>query len=129
MSAEEPTFFDAADDCRRHNIKLGLSPDSCRTFYDEQGRQKYWSFESTCIMHDDGDHEVRPFQRACRRVIEDRFAHMRRRPYNDALAFSGVPFRENIFGYETVLLLDMHRNGQVWELELAGIAEGVAYHC
>ncbi len=124
-SAEEPTFFENAEACRVHNRKQGLNPDSCRTFVDEAGKEKYWSFESTCIMHDDGDHEVRPFQRACRQVIEAHFTTLRRRPLQRGMAELGSPYRENIYGYEPVLALEMQRKGQEWNLEVIGVSMGV----
>ncbi len=121
-SAEEPTFFANANACREHNSRLGISPDSCRIFVDEIGRKRFWSFESTCIMHDDGDDQVRPFQRACRKVIDERYAQMRRRQGTESLAAVG---RENIYGYEPVLLMAMHRVGTEWSVELAEARLGI----
>ena len=121
-SAEEPTFFDDVKACRAHNARLGLSPDSCRVFVDEVGREHYWSFESTCIMHDDGDDQVRPFQRACRKLIDDRYAHMRRAPLNDGFAAAE---RQNIYGYEPVVLMAMHRAGTQWSVDVDRVAMGV----
>ncbi len=121
-SAEESTFFATLEGCSAHNERRGLSPDSCRVFVDEVGREQYWSFESTCIMHDDGDDVVRPFQRACRRVITERFAAMRQLRGEDR--FVAVE-RQNIYGYEPVILLAMHREGTVWSVELQQAAMGV----
>ena len=124
-SAEEPTFFATAEACQSHNRRVGLSPDSCRTFIDELGRETYWSFESTCIMHDDGDAEVRKFQRACRQIIEAQFAQLRGRPQAPGLAAVAVPSRENIFGYEPVVAVDMHRRGTTWSVDFGAVAMGV----
>ena len=120
-SAEEPTFFADASACRAHNRRLGLSPDSCRVFIDEFGAEHYWAFESTCIMHDDGDDLVRSFQRACRRNIDDYYDRMRHRGQND---FAGLS-RENLYGYEPVVQLSMRREGEAWSLEVDGVALGV----
>ena len=120
-SAEEPTFFTDAEACRAHNERHGLSPDSCRVFIDERGGEHYWSFETTCIMHDDGDDLVRPFQRACRRNIEEYYA--RQRPSaRDGVA--GVP-ADDLYGYEPVVLMSMRRDGDVWSLSVEGVREGV----
>ena len=120
-SAEEPTFFTDAAACRAHNERQGVNPDSCRVFIDEAGSEHYWAFESTCIMHDDGDDLVRPFQRACRRNIDDYYARMRRQGRGD---FAGVD-RENVYGYEPVVTLSMRRDGQEWGLDVEGVQLGV----
>lgn len=120
-SAEEPTFFADAEACRAYNERIGLNPDSCRVFIDERGVERFWAFESTCIMHDDGDDEVRPFQRACRRNIDDFYARLRRRSEAD---FAGVD-RRNVYGYEPVVGVAMRRKGFAWSLEVESVALGV----
>ncbi len=121
-SAEEPTFFEDARACREHNLRRGLSPDSCRVFVDETNRERYWSFESTCIMHDDGDDRVRPFQRACRKLIDERYEVMTRKRGTES--FAAVE-RQNIYGYEPVVLMAMRRSGRQWSLDLDRVAMGV----
>ena len=121
-SAEEPTFFGDARACREHNERNGLSPDSCRLFVDEVGREHFWAFESTCIMHDDGDDVVRPYQRACRRVIERQYRELDAPA--DRRGFAQVD-RQNIYGYEPVLTLAMRRAGTEWSVELDEVRHGV----
>ena len=121
-SAEEPTFFGDAAACRAHNERLGLSPDSCRIFFDEHGAQRYWSFESTCVMHDDGDDAVRPFQRACRRNIDGFYARLRPSRRD---GFAGVDADAALFGYEPVVVMSMRRDGDAWSLSVDGVEMGV----
>ena len=136
-SAERPTFFATKDECRDHNRALGMSGDSCRTFIDKRGDVKYWAFESTCIMHDDGDDLVRPFQRACGRVIEGFYEELPRgggtlaqavgeRPRSaSAEAQVGLARYENVYGYEPVVHLAMRREGQRWSVAVEGASQGV----
>ena len=129
FSAEEPTFFRSEEQCREHNRKLGLSTDSCRTFIDVEGEQLYWAFEATCIMHDDGDDIVRPFQRACSRVIEDFYSSLRQNTIEQTLAHDedDLPIgrSENIFGYEPVVDIAMTRQSELWELQVGEARMGV----
>ena len=122
FSAEEPTFFASQTECREFNERQGLSGDSCRTFIDKQGQELYWAFESTCIMHDDGDHLVRPFQRACRQVITS-FYDKLNRSYRD-IAF-GQAAIENIYGYEPVVAMEMTRADGLWSLQVGEASLGV----
>ncbi|MFK8057210.1 MAG: hypothetical protein AB8F78_13890 [Saprospiraceae bacterium] len=121
-SAEEPTFFKSEGECREHNRKNGVDGDSCRTFINTSGEELFWAFESTCIMHDDGDHIVRPFQRACSKVILEYFDKLRPGAFDDSFAAS---VRENIYGYEDVVVMEMGRDGDVWDLQVKGARLGV----
>lgn len=121
-SAEEPTFFKTEGECSEHNRKNGLSGDSCRTFINTSGEELFWAFETTCIMHDDGDHIVRPFQRACSKVIEEYFEKLRPSAFDNSFA---VNTRENIYGYEDVVVMEMGRDGMNWELKVTGAQKGV----
>ena len=121
-SAEEPTFFKSEGECREHNRKNGLSGDSCRTFINTSGEELFWAFEATCIMHDDGDHIVRPFQRACSQVIVEYFEKLRPRNFDGSFASR---LRENIYGYEDVVVMEMGRDGGNWNLEVKGAQMGV----
>lgn len=110
-SAEENTFFLSMDACRSYNQSLGIHRDSCRTFVDSKGNQKYWAFESTCIMHDDGDHIVRPFQKACKTVMSEYYQGLSKQNFDPAFAKNVF---DNIFGYEEVCFLDIERNEGVY---------------
>jgi len=121
-SAEEPTFFSSEGECREHNRKNGVDGDSCRTFINTSGEELFWAFESTCIMHDDGDHIVRPFQRACSHVILEYFDKLRPRAFDDSFAAS---IRENIYGYEDVVVMEMGKDGSAWDLQVKGAQLGV----
>ena len=123
FSAEEPSFFASLEACQAHNARMGLSADSCRSFYDFDGIEQFWSFQTTCIMHDDGDRIVRPFQRACRRVIEDHYREMA--GLYDTQDFAAATSIENIYGYQPVIHVDMMREGQRWQLDLKSLANGV----
>ncbi len=122
FSAEEPTFFASEAACQEHNRKLGMSIDSCRNFINAKGEELFWAFESTCIMHDDGDHLVRPFQRACRRVITDFYGRLSEEDHN--LAFAKTSF-DNIYGYEPVVVMEMTRQDQLWSLRVAEAELGI----
>jgi len=121
-SAEEPTFFKSEGECREHNRKNGLSGDSCRTFINTSGEELFWAFEATCIMHDDGDHIVRPFQRACSKVIEEYFEKLRPSAFDNSFAMN---VRENIYGYEDVVVMEMGRDGMDWDHQIIGVQKGV----
>ena len=121
-SAEEPTFFKTEQACMDHNRKLGLSADSCRNFIDVQGEELFWAFESTCIMLDDGDNLVRPFQRACSRVISDYFSRLRSQQYDIAFAKTNY---DNIYGYEDVIIMEMTREDQLWSLNIGEAKKGI----
>ena len=127
-SAEEPTFFTSERACRDHNRKQGVDTDSCRTFVNAEGRELYWAFETTCIMHDDGDAVVRDFQRACSRVIDDFYDRLRenRSATGDlaAAAFANDG-TDNLFGYEEVIVFEMERQDDLWSLRVRGAEQGV----
>ena len=110
-SAEEPTFFSSQVACQEFNESQGISADSCRTFIDKEGKELYWAFESTCIMHDDGDDRVRPFQRACRQVITSFYDRLSTPTYDIAQAS-----QENIYDYEPVVEMEMRRQDNLWTL-------------
>lgn len=136
-SAERPTFFATEEECRAHNRALGVDDGSCRTFVDREGAVSYWAFETTCIMHDDGDDLVRPFRRACGRVIEEFYRELpygggtlaagedRRDVSARAEAAVGLARYENVYGYEPVLELAMTREGEDWGVRVEGASFGV----
>ncbi len=121
-SAEEPTFFKSEGECREHNRKNGVSGDSCRNFINGSGEELFWAFESTCIMHDDGDNIVRPFQRACSQVIVEYFEKLRPINFDDSFAST---HRDNIYGYEDVVVMEMEKGDDSWNLEVVGAQLGV----
>ncbi len=121
-SAEEPTFFKSEGECREHNRKNGVNGDSCRTFINGSGEELFWAFESTCIMHDDGDEIVRPFQRACSQVILEYFDKLRPRNFDNSFAAVN---RENIYGYEDVIVMEMGKDHDSWDLKILGAQMGV----
>lgn len=121
-SAEEPTFFKTEEECHAHNRKNGLDGDNCRTFINTSGEELFWAFETTCIMHDDGDEIVRPFQRACSQVIVEYFDKLRPHSFDNSFASAS---RENIYGYEDVVVMEMGRDGNAWDLQVKGAQKGV----
>ena len=132
FAAERPTFFATREECRAHNLAVGVDPDSCRTFVDLDGDVKHWAFETTCIMHDDGDDRVRPFRHACGRVIEGFYEELPRgrgalasAVANRATGPAGLARYENVYGYEPVVAVAMRRDGERWSVEVEGAAYGV----
>ena len=62
FTPEVNTFFKSPEECIGFNLDNGIPQDSCATFIDFDGSRSYWAFLGTCIMHDDGDRQIRQFQ-------------------------------------------------------------------
>ena len=122
-SAEEPVIFDELSACQAFNARKGVDEDSCRSFLAQDNVMRYWAFESTCIMHDDGDDLVRPFQRACREVLSQHYKWLvEPEPWAQDLAYEE---RRNVYGYEPVLNLELRREADAWTVHTGARRLGV----
>ncbi len=103
---EQAVMFQTEAECLAYNEQNGYSPDSCFVFIDLDGSRFYRAEQGVCIMQDDGDRQVRKFQRTCRSIIQS---------YYDRLPPMQDPQRsirlqdqkENMFDYEAVVLMEL----------------------
>ena len=105
---ERPALFETRAACQAFARGEGLTDEACSIFV-QDGRDYYWAEPATCIMWDDGDAKIRPFQRACAAVIDDYYAQLEN---SHRLASPDlVPARDtrysvpNLFGFEPVVEL------------------------
>ena len=123
---ERPALFETLEACQTFVLSEGMPREVCSVFV-QDGRDLYWAEPATCIMWDDGDAKLRPFQRACSAVIDDYYAQLDQRR---ELALDRLPERDtrnvvtNIFGFEPVVELVVKLDGDLVDLDLKTVKYG-----
>lgn len=125
---EVNTFFKQPEECIGFNLDNNLPKDSCLTFIDFDGSKSYWAYLGTCIMHDDGDHNIRQFQSTCSVLIDEYYNRL------DAGQIVTAPFSnntilsenvDNIFGYEKVIAMNLTYERDVQNVEISAVKLGI----
>ncbi len=125
---EVNTFFKKPEQCIAFNLDNDLPKDSCLTFIDFDGSKSYWAYLGTCIMHDDGDHNIRQFQSTCGVLIDEYYNRL------DAGQVVTAPFSNNtilsenvsnIFGYEKVISMNLSYKKDVQNVGITSVKMGV----
>ena len=120
--AEQNVYFDTEADCASFAEVNGYGTEDCSPFIDVNNRTFYRSKAGLCIMQDDGDALIRDFKTACSSVINDYY-----RQLTDLGTASIAPGtdRDNIFGYEPVVVMEFSRKGQDVHTSVKKVRMGV----
>lgn len=122
------TFFKQPEQCIAFNLDNNLPKDSCLTFIDFDGSKSYWAYLGTCIMHDDGDQNIRQFQSTCSVLIDEYYNRLDDGQIVTAPFSNNTILSENdnnIFGYEKVIAMNLTYNRDVSDVEVSKIKYGV----
>ncbi len=128
FTPEVNTFFNTPEECIAFNLDSGLPKDSCATFIDFDGSKTYWAYMGTCIMHDDGDRQVRQFQSTCSVLVDEYYKRL------DEGVLVSTPFSnntilsenvDNIFGYEKVIAMSLTYDRDISNVEVAKVKYGI----
>jgi hypothetical protein len=128
---ETQTFFPTSEECTAFNLANQLPTDSCVTFIDLDGSESYWAFLGTCIMHDDGDDQVRHFQRVCRIRVQEYYDRLDATgPLAGNSASLAQPIlpgekRENIFGYQKVVAMALEQTPTGTTVQVSKVKLGI----
>jgi len=124
---ERKTEFESANECLAFVRANGYPDDDCEAFR-ENGKIFYGAYTATCIMRDDGNEEVKNFQRGCAAVIEDYYRRMDK--YSTPIATTSIPFElaeyvPNYNGYEKTVLLEVKQDEVLMNVKVAKVEYGV----
>lgn len=119
--SERNVYFPTLEQCQQFNESQGYPLETCITFQDIDGQISYRSNSGLCIMQDDGDDIVRPFQQTCGGLI---------REYYDLLEASTAVFvplekQDNFYGYEQTVLLEVENQGTSWNIVPKEVRYGI----
>ncbi len=120
---ERNVYFPTEQACFDFNKANGFTEANCITFIDTDGSRTYRAEEGLCIMNDDGDDKIYPFQEACIAVVEDYYSRFGK----ESLASGGGPavVRENMYGYEPVVYLTLAETNGFWSANVEKIDFGI----
>lgn len=120
---ERNVYFPTEQACFDYNRENGFTEANCITFIDTDGSRTYRAEEGLCIMNDDGDDKIYPFQEACMAVVEDYYSRFGK----EDMASNGSPgvLRENMYGYEPVVYLALEENKGLWSATVEKIDYGI----
>ena len=124
---ERPALFETLEACKDFAAGEGLDETACSILVQE-GRDRYWAEPAVCIMWDDGDAKLRPFQRACSAVIDDYYAGLERSHQLAGPAL--LPQRDtrnripNLYGFEPVVELIVTHSDKTVELSFQTVKYG-----
>ncbi len=129
---EDYVYFPTMDACTDYNKSKGQPDRQCITFIQPDGTRSYRAEAGVCIMADDGDNNIYPFQDVCLAVVEDyysRFGEELLATTSGGGALSpgeAHPLRENMYGYEPVVLLELEENAiGFWNADIRKITYGI----
>lgn len=128
FTPEVNTFFKTPEACIGFNLDNNYPQDSCATFIDFDGTRSYWAFMGTCIMHDDGDRQIRQFQSTCSALVDDFYSRLNQgdlvsSPFsNNTILSENV---DNIFGYEKVISMNLTYDRDVRNVEILKVKLGI----
>lgn len=122
--SEPSVLFNSMTECEAFNAANGFAPGTCERFKDHDGSIYFRALEGLCIMQDDGDAIVRDFKRTCGRVIDNYYAKLTNQA---TYAFSAdlAEDRENIFGYEPVVLMELITQKEQLAFKVKGVQQGI----
>lgn len=120
--SEKNMHFPTLTACHDFNKANGYSVESCITFIDLDRKTTYRSNDGLCIMQDDGDHLVRPFQQTCGSLIEDYYQRLEQLP----IAAAPIPRQDNAYGYEKIVLLELEDKQGKWDIKAKKQRYGIA---
>lgn len=120
--SERNIHFPTMTACQDFNQANGYPVESCITFIDLDKNITYRSNDGLCIMQDDGDHLLRAFQQTCGSLIEDYYQRLERLP----VASAPVPFQDNAYGYEKIVLLELEDEEGRWDIKAKKQRYGIA---
>jgi hypothetical protein len=124
FTPEQNVYFPTEQACQDYNKANGYTTANCITFIEANGKRSFRAEEGLCIMNDDGDAHIYPFQEACMAVVNDYYER-----WGDQLFVSNgrepAVLSENIFGYEPVVYLTMNEEDGQWSAKVDKIDYGI----
>jgi len=111
--SEKNMHFPTLTACHDYNRSKGFPIESCITFIDSDQTTTYRSNDGLCIMQDDGDHIIRPFQQTCGSLIEDYYQRLELMP----IASAPIANQDNAYGYEKIVLLEVEDKQGNWDIQ------------
>ncbi len=119
--SEKTPTFKTETDCENYNRLFGYKEGSCSLWLTSEG-QVYIPNYGQCIMENDGDTEVRYFRGACSKLIDLYYQKLELQNESNAPLALG---RENIYGYEPVILLSLEPNDETWGVTVEDVTFGI----
>ncbi|MEL6867502.1 MAG: hypothetical protein AAFP19_23960, partial [Bacteroidota bacterium] len=121
--SEKDVYFGAKVACEAFNRSKGYTETNCIQFIKLDGSTWYRAEEGVCIMQDDGDRQIRPFQRTCGGLIQGFYDSMP--TGEERTAMTVREDHDNMFGYEPLAILEFSINKQKWDLDVDRICYGI----
>jgi len=123
--SEKDVYFQTREACEEFSEKYGYDKESCERFIDWEDKDWFRSLDGLCIMQDDGDSEVRDFERTCSNIIDKYYFKIRQRTSPQMASQDEI--QENIFGYEPVIIMELQTVNQDISFDAKQIRQGVPH--